>query len=176
MKIAFPINRGEKIARHVSFCPSFLMIETETGEREIVDNPMKIEGAAVDLKKDKSEGRRLGTGRIISQLFAEKEVDLYVYLEADANFLLHLQNVGIYVYESQEKVIEVALKTVEVNLKEFFNFAQRGGQGFRRRANRNRGFGHGRRRAHGEERGFGRGARMTQQTGRGFGRRYLSEV
>ena len=126
MKIAFPINRGEKIARHVSFCPSFLMIETETGEREIVDNPMKIEGAAVDLKKDKSEGRRLGTGRIISQLFAEKEVDLYVYLEADANFLLHLQNVGIYVYESQEKVIEVALKTVEVNLKEFFNFAQRG--------------------------------------------------
>ncbi|MEA3373789.1 MAG: NifB/NifX family molybdenum-iron cluster-binding protein [Campylobacterota bacterium] len=162
MKVAFPTNEGEKIARHASFCQSFLIIDTKTGEREVVDNPLKTEAAATGVEKDKSGGRHLGSGPIISALLADAGVDIYAYLEAEANFLLHLQREGIDLYETQEKVIETALETVEAKGSEiqksrFFGLGRgRGmGRGFGRRAGKGRDFG----------RGFGRGM------GRGFGNR-----
>ena len=113
MKVAFPTNKGEKIARHASFCNSFLIIDTKTGEREMVDNPLKTKATTAGTKKDKSGGRHLGSGPIVSVLLADAGVDLYVYLEAEANFLVHLQREGIDAYEVQEKVIETALKIIK---------------------------------------------------------------
>ena len=176
MKVAFPTNKGEKIARHASFCKSFLIIDTKTGEREMVDNPLKTEIKAVAVEKDKSAGRHLGSGRIISMLLADAGVDLYVYLEAEDNFLFHLQREGINVYVTQEKVIETFLEEIKVKENEMMNQIQesefrsfgrgRGmGRGFGRRAGRGMGRGAGMGQGIGRAGGFGRGM------GRGFGNR-----
>lgn len=154
MKVAFPTNEGEKIARHVSFCDSFLIIDTRTGESEMLDNPLKTEVATDDVEKDKSGGRHLGSGPIISALLADVGVDIYAYLEAEANFLAHLQREGIDIYETQEKVIETALEVIEargnkIPKSRFFDLGLgrgmgRGmGKGFGRRAGKGRGFGRG---------------------------------
>lgn len=153
MKVAFPTNEGIKIARHASFCNSFLIIDTKTGEKEMVDNPLKTEAETAGTDRDKSGGRHLGSGPIISALLADAGVDLYAYFEAEANFLDHLQREGIDVYAAQEKVIETVLKTIEEKEDEMnqtresrFGTLGRGmglGRGFGRRAGKGRGFGRG---------------------------------
>ena len=153
MKVAFPTNEGEKIAQHASFCNLFLIIDTKTGEREVVDNPLKTETDTSSVNKDKSEGRHLGTGPIISQLLADKGVNVYAYLEAEANFLLHFQREGIDLYPVKEKAIEIVLAEIVANENEIHQtqkgeFAGLGrgmglGRGFGRRAGQGRGFGRG---------------------------------
>ena len=138
MKVAFPTNKGERIAKHASFCKSFLIIDTKTGEREMVDNPLKTKVKTANVKRDKSVGRHLGSGRIISVLLADKGVDLYVYLEAEDNFLFHLQREGMDIYATQEKVIKTILEEIivkenemmnEIQESEFKNFGQGRGMG-----------------------------------------------
>lgn len=155
MKVAFPTNKGEKIAKHASFCKSFLIVDTKTGERKMVDNPLKIEIASTD----KNEGRHLGTGRIISVLLADIEVELYIYLEAEDNFLFHLQREGIDVYASQEKVIEMALEAIKAKENEMNQIQENRFTGLGRGRGMGRGFG---RRA---GRGFSKGTRLSK----GFG-------
>jgi len=182
MKVAFPTNKGEKIARHASFCNAFLIIDTKTGERETVGNLLKTEAATAGAKRDKSEGRHLGSGPVVSALLTDAGVGLYVYLEAEANFLVHLQREGIDVYEAQEKVIETALETIktmetkenEMDQMQESRFAglvcgMGLGRGFGRRVGRGRGFGN---RA-GMGQGIGRAGRIGRGAGmgRGFGNR-----
>ncbi|MEA2092296.1 MAG: NifB/NifX family molybdenum-iron cluster-binding protein [Campylobacterota bacterium] len=168
MNIAFPTNKGKKIARHGSFCQSFLIADTKTSEREIIDNPLKMEAAATGAQRDKSEGRHLGSGPIISELLSDAGVDLYVYFEAEANFLLHLQREGINVYKTQEKLIDIVLKTIEEKEDEMNQtqesifdtlghgmglgrrFGQRAGRGLGKRSGIGQGIGK-------RGRGFGRG-------------------
>ena len=159
MKIAFPTSKGEKIAKHSSFSQSFLIVDTQTGEREMVDNPLKTETKAIGAMRDKSEGRHLGSGRIISVLMAEMGVELYVYLEAEDNFLSHLQREGINVYATQEKQIDLVIK--EISGKENIMNRERVYTDFGREMGQGRGLG---RRA---GRGFGKGAGMGQENGRG---------
>ena len=160
MKVAFPTNKGEKIARHASFCKSFLIIDTKTGEREMVDNPLKTKAKTAGVKRDKSVGRHLGSGRIISVLLADAGVDLYVYLEAEDNFLFHLQREGMDIYATQEKVIKTILEDIKVKENEMMNEIQESEfRGFGQGRGMGRGFG---RRA---GRGFGRGAGMKQRAG-----------
>ncbi|MEA3418560.1 MAG: NifB/NifX family molybdenum-iron cluster-binding protein [Campylobacterota bacterium] len=177
MKVAFPTNKGEKITRHASFCQSFLIVDTKTGEREIVDNPLKTEAKAVGAKRDKSAGRHLGSGRIISVLLAEIGVELYVYLEAEDNFLSHLQREGINIYATQEKQIDLVIKEIleKENMmneeREYTDFGRGMGQGrgFGRRAGRGfgkgAGMGQGNGRRGGAGRGLGRGAGIGQRAG-----------
>lgn len=170
MKIAFPTNKGEKIARHASFCQSFLIVDTKTGEREIVDNPLKAKAKTAGVIRDKSAGRHLGSGRIISVLLADAGVDLYVYLEAEDNFLFHLQREGMDIYETQEKIIKTFLEEIKIKENEMDQIQENGFSGFGRGIGQGRGF---RRRAGW---GFDKGARMgegigrTSGAGRGFGR------
>jgi len=177
MRVAFPTNKGEKIARHASFCRSFLIIDTKSGEREMVDNPLrkKVETGAVDSKR--STGRHLGTGRIVSVLLADAKVDLYVYLEAKTDFLMHLQREGIASHETQEKAIETVLETIEVKEDEMAQtqddrVAGLGvGRGMRRGLGRRAGQGRGKGAGIGRSRGGGKGLRQGagRRMGRGHG-------
>ena len=168
MKVAFPTNKGEKIARHASFCKSFLIVNTKTGEKEMVDNPLKTGIKAVAIERDKSEGRHLGSGRIISVLLADAGVDLYVYLEAEDNFLFHLQREGMDIYATQEKIIESCLEEIKVKENEMMNEIQENefrsfgqGRGMSRGFGKDAGMGHG----IGRIRGAGRGVAMRQRSG-----------
>ena len=171
MKVAFPTNKGEKIARHASFCKSFLIVDTKTGEREMVDNPLKTEIKAVAVEKDKSAGRHLGSGRIISMILADAGVDLYVYLEAEDNFSFHLQREGMDVYATQEKVIETILEEIKTKENEMMNQIQESEfRGFGQGRGMGRGFGRRAGRGFGKGAGMGQGIGRTSGAGRGFGR------
>ncbi len=176
MKIAFPTNRGDKIAKHSSFCRSFLIIDTETQERTMLANPVKQMTEAAQKSSDRENGRRLGTGRIVPALLADVGVNIYVCFEAEEKFIAHLQQSGITVYTTQERQIESALQVAVEKREETDGLHPdrlegHGRRGFGRRRgmrqdeNRGSGMGQGRR----EGRGFGQDAGQNERQGRGMG-------
>lgn len=166
MKIAFPTNKGEKIARHSSFCTSFQIIDTQTQEKVSIVNPVKQMTAAVNTGTDKHTGRHFRTGRIVSAILADAGVDIYVCYEAGEKFIDRLQRAGIAVYTTQERQIESALNEITVKRAERGSPDVDGRQGFGRRRGQGRGAGEGRR--GGQTDGFGRGRGMRQGEGRGM--------
>ena len=111
MKVAFPTNNGEKIARHASLCKSFLIVDAETGERVTVSNPLKEEGIVPHQgHHGEGEKRHRGTGRIVPELLAAQGVEQYVCLEAGEGLQSRLQRRGIGVSVVTEKLIDAALK------------------------------------------------------------------
>ena len=182
MKIAFPTNRGDKIAKHSSFCRSFLIIDTETQERTTLANPVKQMTEAAQKSSDRENGRRLGTGRIVPALLADAGVNIYVCFEAEEKFIAHLQQSGIAVYTTQERQIERALQVaVEKSDKTDALHPDRlegqGRRGFGRRRgmrqDENRGSGMGQGRRHGRDLGQDGSQNECQRRGmrQGQGRR-----
>lgn len=112
MKVAFPTNNGEKIARHASLCQSFLIVDTETGELVSVPNPIKADRT---VSHDHSDGERhgLGTGRIVPELLAAHGASLYVCLEAGERLHSRLNGRGIGVSVVSDKQIGEVLKHLE---------------------------------------------------------------
>jgi predicted Fe-Mo cluster-binding NifX family protein len=108
MKVAFPTNRGEKIAKHSSFCASFLIIDTQTGERVTVANPMKEAAKAAEVQADGL--RHLGKGRMVAALLADAGVDACICVDAKTRFLQRLAQQGIAVYTAEERQIDSALE------------------------------------------------------------------
>jgi predicted Fe-Mo cluster-binding NifX family protein len=110
MKVAFPTNNGEKIARHASLCQTFLIVDTETGESMTVSNPLKDEKILPHQGDRHGEKLHRGTGRIVPQLLAEQGVAYYVCLEAGEGLQSRLRSSGISVSVVTEKRIDEVLK------------------------------------------------------------------
>jgi predicted Fe-Mo cluster-binding NifX family protein len=110
MKVAFPTNNGEKIAKHASLCKSFLIVDTETGESMTVSNPLKDEKIIPHRGDHHGEKLHRGTGRIVPQLLAEQGVAYYVCLEAGEGLQSRLRSSGISVSVVTEKRIDEVLK------------------------------------------------------------------
>ena len=116
MKVAFPTNNGETIARHASLCKSFLIVDTATGERTTVSNPLKDEKIVPHQGHHHGEeGEKLhrGTGRIVPELLAAQGSGRYVCLEAGAGLQSRLEGRGIGVSVVAEKRIEEVLKQLD---------------------------------------------------------------
>jgi len=115
MKVAFPTNNGEKIARHASLCKSFLIVDTDTGERVTVTNPLKEEGVAPHRGEHGKDGEKLhrGTGRIVPELLAAQGCTRYVCLEAGEGLQSRLEGRGVRVSVVGDKRIDEALKHLE---------------------------------------------------------------
>ena len=164
MKVAFPTNKGEKIAKHSSFCTSFLVIDTRTQERVTIANPLRAAGGKAKTDAGNPSGRQMGTGRIVSVLLAEAGVDLYVCCEAGEKFIERLQGAGIAVHTTPERQIERALKDIAGMERPHTN--SRKGFGKRRGAGREVG----NTQAEAQGGGFGRRRSMHQGEGRGMRR------
>lgn len=179
MRIAFPTNNKETIANHIGLCKGFLIVDTDTGERFYIENPVmkQIQEEHIDLKGTKEGERGLGTGRVIPPLLREAGVDVLVSREFGEGMLFNLEREGISPYESDEKNIETVLNQIkEEDMREFgrgygrgFGYGRGYGHGFgygkNFEADFERGYGYGR----GHRRGFGRGLGRGSGFGRGRG-------
>jgi predicted Fe-Mo cluster-binding NifX family protein len=172
MRVAFPTNNQKTIANHIGLAKGFLIIDTNTGEKFYIENPVlkKINEENINLK-DLPEGQRgLGTGRVIPPLLAEAGVDMLIARDFGEGMLRNLAYEGIEAIETDEKEIDavltqlnenINLKRPTINENEFYGYGRRMGFGY------GRGFGRGL----GRGRGLGFGRRMGY--GRGFGRRWF---
>jgi predicted Fe-Mo cluster-binding NifX family protein len=183
MKIAFPTNNKERVASHIGLCKGFLIVDTKTGERTYIENPVMktIQEEHIDLKGTKEHQRGLGTGRLIPPLLAEAGVNVLVSHEFGEGMGVNLEREGIIPYETGEKNIENALNQIkEEDMREFEKGYGRGfgygrgygyGRGFGNRAfdeRDERGYGYSR--GAGFGRGYGcRGRGLGRGYGRGFG-------
>lgn len=112
MKVALPTNNGEKIARHASLCRSFLIVDTETGERVTALNPIIVK-EKTDQPGGEHERGHHGTGRIVPDLLVDLDVEHYVCLEAGDRLRSRLRDMSIGVSVVTEKRIDDALKQAE---------------------------------------------------------------
>lgn len=165
MKVAFPTNRGDKIAKHSSFCQSFLVVDTQSGTRFTLANPVKEAAEHTEA----STRRGLGKGRAVIALLADAGVDACVCNEAKAPFAQRLAEAGIAPYIVEERQIERVLEALASQKIAPQMPEQGSGTGRHNGSGRGRGMrsvsGGGRSRS----RGFGRGMDAKQRGGRAFG-------
>ena len=166
MKVAFPTNKGEKIAKHSRFCTSFLIIATGTQDRVTVANPLKAVGGRAKAGAENPAGNQMRTGRIVSALLAEAGVEFYVCCEAGEKFTERLQSAGIAVHTTPERQIELALNDIAEMERPHTN----GRKGFGKRRGRGAGREVGNTQAEAQGGGFGRRRSMHQGEGRGMRR------
>ena len=174
MKIAFPTNNQQTIANHIGLAKGFLIIDTNTGEKFYIENPImkKIQEEHINLKNTQEGHRGLGTGRVIPPLLAEAGVDILVSRDFGEGMIRNLEFEGIRTYETDEKNIEEVLNQIkEDDIKEVTRFENNQERDF------GRGFGYGRRfgRGIGYGRGMGyvrRGFGCGRGRGMGFARRF----
>jgi len=183
MRVAFPTNNQQTIASHIGLAKGFLIVDTDTGEKFYIENPImkKIQEEHIDLKNTEEGQRGLGTGRVIPPLLAEAGVDMLVSRDFGEGMIRNLEFEGIRGIQTESKDIEEVLNQIkEDEMKEVtrFNDIERYddyeyGRGFGRGLGYARGFGFrrgpgfGRGMCHG--RGFGRGYARGRGFGRGFG-------
>lgn len=154
MKVAIPTNRGDKIARHSSFCRSFVIIDTESGSRMTIDNPLQEVARFAKADPQSGERRALGKGRVIAGILADAGVNVCLCIETGEAFVMRLAERGIALYITAERQIDRALQLLAEGTLSPCRVAE---GGFRR--GRGAGFGGRRARGAGRSRGFGRGMR-----------------
>lgn len=109
MKVAFPTNNEETIAKHIGLCKKIVIYQN--GEKvEVVENPILKMAKEENLLSAKAGERHLGTGRIVSQFLSQKDIDIFVGVQFYSQGLKqNLEYLGIMPYETQEKEIQKAL-------------------------------------------------------------------
>ncbi|WP_456471101.1 NifB/NifX family molybdenum-iron cluster-binding protein [Caminibacter sp.] len=172
MRIAFPTNNQKTIANHIGLAKGFLIVDTQTGEKFYIQNPVleRIQEENINLKNLPEGQRGLGTGRVIPPLLKEAGADIFVARDFGEGMIRNLEFEGIQAVETDEKDIEKVLENFEdfthpVNYEGGYEMRKRG-FGYGRGYGRGLGYGRGR----GLGRGFGYGRGMGRGYGRGFGR------
>ena len=162
MKVAFPSNNKKTIANHIGLAKGFLIVDTNTGERFYIENPVlqKINEEGIELKNTLEGQRGLGTGRVIPPLLAEAGVDVLVSRDFGEGMIRNLAREGIKAIQTDIKDIEEFLNEGEMREIELNEDVLGYGRGF----GYGRGLGYGRRFARGYGKGFGRGL--------GYGKRF----
>ena len=159
MKVAFPTNNQKTIANHIGLAKGFLIVDTNTGERFYIENPIlkKIHEEGIELK-NKEAHRGLGTGRVIPPLLAEAGVDVLVARDFGEGMLRNLAIEGIKAIQTENKDIEEFLKEGEMREIKFneIGYGRRFGKGCSRGLGYGRGRGYGRRFGRGLKFGFRR--------------------
>ncbi|QCI28280.1 NifB/NifX family molybdenum-iron cluster-binding protein [Caminibacter pacificus] len=174
MRVAFPTNNQKTVANHIGLAKGFLIIDTNTGEKYYIDNPVlkKINEEHIDLKELPEGQRGLGTGRILPALLKEAGVDVLVARDFGEGMIRNLEFEGIRPLLTEEKDIQAVLNDID-SLKEpeiEEDYYPRG-VGYSRRYAYGFGYGRGYGRGMGFGRGFGRGQGFGYgRRGRGFGR------
>jgi predicted Fe-Mo cluster-binding NifX family protein len=107
MKLAVPINRPReegdlRVSAHFGKAYAFAIIDTDTGEIKVVDNPRN------------ALGLHHGAGRLIADLFAREGVGAVLLREIGHGAFGHLTALGIKIY-----LVPKEIKTVEEAVKAF---------------------------------------------------------
>jgi len=109
MRVAFPTNNEQTIAKHIGLCKKIVIYENEK-RVEVIENPILKMVKQQNLPISKAGERHFGTGRILSQFLSEKNIDIFAAVEFYSQGLKqNLEQLAITAYEAQEKDIETVL-------------------------------------------------------------------
>ncbi len=108
MRIAIPTSDGKNISKHVALSKYFNIYENAQLISQI-ENPL-IENLKDVQHLHSGNGKGLGAGRVIPQILAKHNVDVFLAREIGDGMRLNLERVSIKCIESEEKNIDEALK------------------------------------------------------------------
>ncbi|DAB41038.1 MAG TPA: iron-molybdenum cofactor-binding protein [Sulfurovum sp. UBA12169] len=109
MRVAFPTNNEETIAKHIGLCKK-IVIYVDGEKIEVIENPILKMVKEENLPIAKEGERHFGTGRMLSKFLSEKGVDMFAAIEFYSRGLKqNLEQLAITPYETQEKDIETVL-------------------------------------------------------------------
>lgn len=132
MRVAFPTNNEQTIAKHIGLCKKIVIYENEK-KVEVIENPILKMVKEENLPIAKAGERHFGTGRILSQFLSEKNIDIFAAVEFYSQGLKqNLEQLAVTPYETQEKDIETVLNIL--NKKDMFtNNDERGEEMYTKR-------------------------------------------
>ncbi len=110
MKIAVVTNNERTVANHIGICKKIAIYED--GEKiEVVNNPAMEDVKNSNLTLGNERERHLGTGSVLPQFLANKDVSVLIATEFRSQVLeQNLQRFGVLPYITEERDIETVLK------------------------------------------------------------------
>ncbi|GAB6073419.1 NifB/NifX family molybdenum-iron cluster-binding protein [Nautilia lithotrophica] len=106
MKIAFPTSNEKTICEFIPFCKFFLIYDTETKEKKIIDNPLYQIVKEKNIKKRDCGENGLHTGEIIPPLLKNYHIDLFIAIKLGEGMLDNLEIYDIKYKLTDEKEIK----------------------------------------------------------------------
>ena len=91
MKIAFPTSNEKTICEFIPFCKYFLIYDTQTKEKKLIDNPLYQIVKEKNIKKRDCGENGLHTGEIIPPLLKNNEIDLFIAIKLGEGMLDNLE-------------------------------------------------------------------------------------
>jgi len=95
MKIAFPTSNEKTLCEYIPFCKYFLIYDTETKEKKLLDNPLYEKVKKEHIKKRDCGENALHTGQILPPLLKENGVDMLIAVHLGEGLLDNLEIYGI---------------------------------------------------------------------------------
>ncbi|AZV46489.1 hypothetical protein C3L23_04155 [Nautilia sp. PV-1] len=106
MKIAVPTSNEKTICEFIPFCKYFLLYDTETKQKKLINNPMFDIVKEKHIKKRDCGENALHTGEIIPPLLKNYDVELLIAQKLGEGMLDNLEVYNIKYKLTDEKEIE----------------------------------------------------------------------
>ncbi len=108
MIVAFPTNNQKTINEKIGFSKYILIIDTDTKEKNLLENPVFEKASHLDKVRDCGENG-LETGKILPKLLQEYNVEIFYGLKFGEGLLDNLEIYGIKPVYTDKKEIEANL-------------------------------------------------------------------
>ncbi len=108
MIVAFPTNNQKTINEKIGFSKYILLIDTDTGEKKLLDNPVFEKASHLEKVRDCGENG-LETGKILPKILKEYNVQKFYGIKFGEGLLDNLEIYGIEVAFTDKKEIEANL-------------------------------------------------------------------
>jgi len=95
MKIAIPTSNEKTICEYIPFCKYFLIIDTETNKKNLINNPMFDIVKEKHIKKRNCGENGLHTGEIIPPFLKDLGINLLIAKKLGEGMLDNLEMYGI---------------------------------------------------------------------------------
>jgi predicted Fe-Mo cluster-binding NifX family protein len=110
MKIAVPTSNEKTICEYISFCKYFLIIDTDTNIRKLINNPMFEIVKKEKIKKKECGENGLHTGEIIPKYLKSFGIEILIAKSLGEGMLDNLEIFGInYKITDSDKIEDILL-------------------------------------------------------------------
>jgi predicted Fe-Mo cluster-binding NifX family protein len=95
MIIAIPTSNGKTVCEYIPFCKYILIINTDTNEKNLINNPMFEIVKQKNIKKRECGENGLHTGQILPPFLKALKVDMLIAKKLGEGLLDNLEIKGI---------------------------------------------------------------------------------